>query len=511
MKFSAVDEQSLMKDLWTPEIADNPENFALYVYPWGHKGTPLEQHKGPRGWQREVFQEITRFIATGQFNQANDLPTDVFREAVASGRGPGKSTLFAMLAHWFQSTRLGGTVIVTANTEAQLRSRTMAEFSKWFTLALNSHWFLVETLRVTPQSWFMARVKDQLKIDPGYYYVQAQTWSEEKPDAFAGAHNPRGMMVLFDEAAGIPRPIWTVTQGFFTEPIVDRYWLAFSNPRKNSGPFFDCFHDNKPFWRTRQIDSRTVEGTDAAYLDSVIAQEGGIDTDGARVEVLGQFPQQGDNQFISSTVVREAQQRELVHDPFEPLILGVDPAPRGRTALRFRQGRDARTIPPVILQRTKDTNEIVDAVVAAIQQYNPDAICCDQGNGTGVIDALRARKIKVFAVDFGGASHSSQWAHRGTELWATIRDWLPGAMIDSSPQLYRDLTVREFRQLEHGREGVIILETKKELASRGIPSPDDADALACTFAVRMPRRDRLAVNRGGERGTAEGVEEHYGA
>jgi hypothetical protein len=54
-----------------------------------------------------------------------------------------------------------------------------------------------------------------------------------------------------------------------------------------------------------------------------------------------------------------------------------------------------------------------------------------------------------------------------------------------------------------GREdGKKILETKDDLKARGVESPDDADALACTFEVNPPRKDRSARERSP---VAEGV------
>ena len=54
--YSPKDDEALMQLLWSPEIAYNPLNFVMAVYPWGQKGTPLEHYKGPRGWQREFLQ-----------------------------------------------------------------------------------------------------------------------------------------------------------------------------------------------------------------------------------------------------------------------------------------------------------------------------------------------------------------------------------------------------------------------------------------------------------------------
>jgi hypothetical protein len=39
-----------------------------------------------------------------------------------------------------------------------------------------------------------------------------------------------------------------------------------------------------------------------------------------------------------------------------------------------------------------------------------------------------------------------------------------------------------------------MLESKEQLKSRGFASPDDADALACTFSVKIARKD-LAVSK----------------
>ena len=172
------------------------------------------------------------------------------------------------------STRLGGTIIVTANTESQLRSRTWAELGKWLTLAINGHWFTKTATTIRPADWFDKALKRDLKIDTGYYYAQAQLWSEENPDAFAGIHSSYGVMLVFDEASGIPESIYSVSEGFFTEPTKDRYWLTFSNPRRNTGAFFESFNGKQAFWKNEQIDSRDVEGTDKKLLNDLIEQYG---------------------------------------------------------------------------------------------------------------------------------------------------------------------------------------------------------------------------------------------
>ena len=82
------------------------------------------------------------------------------------------------------------------------------------TLAINGHWFDRTATTVKPTAWFKEAVETEMNIDCGYYYAQAQLWSEEVPDAFAGVHSTNGVMLIFDESSGIPESIYTVSEGF---------------------------------------------------------------------------------------------------------------------------------------------------------------------------------------------------------------------------------------------------------------------------------------------------------
>ena len=197
MKYEPKQEKQLMTELWSMNIKDDPLNFVKFVFPWGQKDTPLEHFEGPRKWQEKILRDITNHI---QRNDSLDLP-EMFRLAVASGRGIGKSALVAWLIIWMLSTRLGATIIVTANTEQQLRSRTWAERGKWLTLSINSHWFMKTATTIKPAGWFQEALERDLKIDTGYYYAQAQLWSEENPDAFAGIHSSYGCLLYTSDAA----------------------------------------------------------------------------------------------------------------------------------------------------------------------------------------------------------------------------------------------------------------------------------------------------------------------
>lgn len=484
----------------------DPLSHIMYCFPWGRKGTLFERFEGPRPWQYLDMQLLGDHIQEMEARYALDLPMDVWQQATSSGRGPGKTAEFAMVAHWFMSTKIGAPVIISANTEAQMRSKTFPELAVWFGASINSHWFEVDSMRITPAAWLQQLVNRPpeaggLGIDPKYWYCAAQTWNADNPSAFAGAHNPYGMCVMFDEASGIPAPIWEVTEGFFTEINPYRFWFAASQMRERQGRFHDLFYDKHHAigWRTQTLSTRGMAGIDQNVIAKQIRRYG-EGSDFVRVEIDGLPPKTEEGQFIPTDVVETAMHNELIlNSKTDKLILGIDPAPRGRTTWQFRQGRNARNCcgPKTDGEWIgKDNVQIADAVLALDAAYKPDAICIDFGMGTGVIDILK-RKLPfpgiLHEVRFGMVGgQSDEFATNGTRLWAYCRDWFEGAMIpkDSGDKgtLSYEATNRQWKWSGGREDTKKLLESKEDLKKRGVDSPDKMDALACTHEVQNPPR-----------------------
>lgn len=470
-----------MSRLWSPQIVNDPEKFVLFAFPWGEQGTPLERYKGPRTWQRQVLRDIKNHIAD---NGDVDM-YKVLRMATASGRGIGKSALVSWLVLWMLTTRIGASVIVSANSEAQLRSITWAEITKWLAMLMNSHWWEISATRITPAKWLAEIVERDLRKGTRYWGAEGRLWSEENPDAYAGLHNSDGVMLIFDEASGIPDKIWDVAQGFFTENTPHRFWCAFSNPRRNQGYFYECFNAKRAFWNIRQIDARTVEDTDKAVYQQII-DEYGEDSPQARIEVYGEFPSTGDEQFIPPRIVDEAFKRPKYKDPQAPIVIGVDPARSGSdsTVIVARQGRDLLEI-----RRYKgdDTMTVVGHVIEAIEDFKPALVVLDEGGlGYGILDRLTEQRYKVRGVNFGWkAKNPIMWGNKRAEIWGAMREWLKTAAVQEDRQLKNDLTGPKTKP---DSTGTIYLESKKDMKSRGLASPDAADALAVTFAFPVASR-----------------------
>ena len=480
-----------MSRLWSPTIKDDPLAFVLLTYPWGEPGTPLEHFKGPRKWQRDVLGTLRDHIKDNQ----GKVDYDTFRKAVASGRGIGKSALVSWLVHWMLSTRIGSTTIVSANSEAQLRSVTWAEITKWLAMALNSHWFEIAATRIMPAKWITELVERDLKKGTRYWAVEGRLWSEENPDAYAGVHNWDGVMLIFDEASGIPDSIWSVSDGFFTENTPHRFHVAFSNPRRNTGYFYETFNSKRSFWRTSNIDAREVEGTDKNLYQRII-DEYGADSYQANVEVYGQFPSEGDDQFIPVNLVDDAMKRPKHKDETAPITIGVDPARFGSdaTVIAVRQGRDLIDIKRL---RGADTMEVVGHVIEAIEEYKPALTVVDEGGlGAGVVDRLKEQRYKVRGVNFGNkAQKQLMYGNKRAEMWGAMRDWLKTASVPNDRFLKSDLIGPKTKP---DSKGTLFLESKKDMKARGLASPDAADAIAVTFAFPVAHREgRVDKKRGG--------------
>jgi len=432
----------------------------MLAFPWGQAGTPLADFSGPRKWQREVLQDLAAHIK----QNSGKVDFDTLREAVSSGRGIGKSALVSWLTIWMLTTRIGSTTIISANSEAQLRSVTWAEITKWLAMSINSHWFEVSATRLMPAKWLTELVERDLKKGTRYWSVEGRLWSTENPDAYAGVHNYDGVMLIFDEASGIDDGIWSVASGFFTENTPNRFWMAFSNPRRNTGYFYETFHSKRDFWNTKVVDARTVEGTDKAVYEQIIA-EYGPDSTQASVEVYGTFPNASDDQFISSLLVDEAMKRTKYKDASAPIVIGVDPARFGAdaTVIAVRQGRD---IVEIKRYRGDDTMTVVGHVIEAIEQYTPALVVIDEGGlGAGVVDRLKEQRYKIKGVNFGNkAKNPIMYGNMRAQMWGEMKAWLKSASIPTDRFLKSDLISP---MIKPDSRGTIFLESKKDMKARG--------------------------------------------
>lgn len=483
-------ELELIRDI--AGFHNDPLGFVRYAFPWGER--ELTGVKGPRQWQAEAL------VLIGQKIKSGATLSEAIQIATASGHGIGKSALVAMVMLWAMATREDTRGVVTANTEKQLTTKTWPELAKWHRMCIVRHWF-----EFTATALYSSQPTHEKT-----WRIDAIAWSLNNTEAFAGLHNKgKRILVVFDEASAVGDLIWEVTEGALTDSDTEIIWLAFGNPTRNTGRFRECFGRLKHRWTPRQIDSRDVEGTNLAQIAKWI-EDYGEDSDFVRVRVLGVFPRAGSNQLIPGDLVEAAQQREAVVDKGAPLVLGVDLARFGddQSVIRFRRGRDARTLEP-IKWRNRDTHFSANKVAEIIKLVKPDAVFIDGGGvGAGVIDNLNAWGFRVREVNFGGSANASQeYVNKRAEMWGDMLKWLPTGAIDSDTELRDDLIGPEYG---YDKDMRMILEKKEDMKKRGLASPDDGDALALTFAEPVARLDLAAALHKGRNTVADTSAWDYG-
>lgn len=463
---SAEAQITLAKDI--AEYTDDPAGFMDYVYRWGKQA--LKDSKGPRVWQGEILEYM------GQHFKDDATRFTPCQIAVASGHGIGKSALVAMILDWAMSTCEDCKVIVTANTDTQLGTKTWPEVSKWFRLSLNSHWWDISATSI--------KIKDPKHA--AIWRTDRIPWSENNTEAFAGLHNQgKRIVLIFDEASAIADRIWEVAEGALTDTETEIIWLAFGNPTQNTGRFRECFGRFAHRWKRFQIDSRSVEGTNKEQIQKWI-DDYGEDSDFVRVRVRGEFPRAGSSQFIPSDVVAMCRKYRAEGYKSLPKVLSVDVARFGddQTVIGTRQGRLARIL---VKLRGQDTVQVAERVIRFIDDEKPDATVIDgDGIGAGVIDQLQHRGYGKRLFEFhGGAipNDTSSYFNKRAEVWGLMCEALKAGMeIPDDPELEVDLTAPQYG---FSAKQQIQLEKKDDMKKRGLSSPDCGDMLAMTFAVKV--------------------------
>lgn len=470
---------------WLAEVSNDPLAYVMGAFTWGEG--ELKHYDGPDEWQIDVLNGIRDGVLTVEEAiaraRAEGIESEAapIREATTSGHGIGKSALVAWIILWAQDTMVDTKGVVTANTENQLKTKTWAEVAKWHRLAISADLF-----KMTATARF--------SIDPKHektWRIDMVPWSEKNTEAFAGMHNHgKRILIIFDEASAIPDVIWEVTEGAMTDKDTQIIWAVFGNPTKNTGRFRECFKGGRfaHRWRSRAVNSMDVKISNKSQLQSWI-DDYGWDHDFTRVRVRGEFPRTDATSFISRDDVIEAMKREPEGQEYMPLLLGVDVARYGpdSSVICPRRGRDAKSIPWTKKQGL-NTVQLTRLVFELAMRYNAAAVLVDVGGvGGGVFDQLQLTGIQVYAVDFGSGPDEGEGdekcLNKRAQIWQRKRDWIKkGGCIphdESESGLADQLTAPTYT---YARETKLQLESKKDIRKRLGFSPDDADALAITFA-----------------------------
>lgn len=458
-------------------FSSDPLGFVQFIFPWGMG--ELRGEVGPDEWQRDALRAIGEGLS----------PDRAVQLAVASGNDTGKSAFLAWVIYWAMSTETDCRGVVTANTEAQLRTKTWPELAKWHRMALNKHWF-----KVTATSMFSTA-----KMREKNWRVDAIPWTERNSEGFAGLHNKgKRVFVAMDEGSSIPDLIWEFSEPAMMDEKTERLWIVAGNPTRNIGRFKECFGKLRHRWITFQLDSRKCRMANKEKIQEWI-DDYGIDSDYVKVHVRGMFPSASSLQFISLEDLDKAYGKNLRPNEYEfaPKILTLDNAWTGvdEGVIGMRQGLAYKILRT--FQYNDNDIEVAKMLAECEDAEKADIVNVDGGFGTGVVSCGKTWGRKWQIVWFSEKSSEEGCLNLRAQMWKGIKTWLKeGGALPEDQVLYQELSNM---QLVGRTDGILQMESKKDMKKRGLPSPGRADALALTFACPVSanlRKDNSAVIAG---------------
>lgn len=452
------------------------------------------------------------------------------RVAWKSGRRVGKSYLVAGLALWFYCSWEYARVIMTSTTARQVDSILWRAVS----MLRATSGRCVACRRIDPKGITIPRPCDHSAIVDGDIGQLARTglkstddlyreiwgFTAKESEAVQGLAGPN-MMVIADEASGIPEPIFEAFDG---NAAGGMKMILTGNPTKTSGRFFDAF--NKAALDTTKRDAIGWFGltTSSEQSPNVItgrkeiealatrewirerAHEWGIDSPLYRIHVLGQFATNEDGRIFSVDRIRAAEERHEGASEAGRLFIGIDPA--GATGMGdescFTARRGVREIPTSedgagkMVKLGLDTDGHLAVLVTLLARLatprEVPVVVMDRSGKIGselygtllayVHDQEREKGRAPFEVV---GVNSSAKATRQPFVYDTTRDELAasleqafrdGAAILEDTKCSAELHVLEWKQ---GANGRLKVTPKDEIRKKLSRSPDRYDSLALAF------------------------------
>src|SRR3990167_9561178 len=290
------------------------------------------------------------------------------RVAVKSCHDTGKTWMAAKLALWFCSSFEGAKVITTAPTWNQVKRLLWSEINAGHqnsSIPLGGK--MLETECKIEPDWFAVGFSTN-KSGPG-----AGTRGQGSNSTFQGFHS-KDLLIIFDEATGIHKNIWTQSEGMLTSAGVK--FLAIGNPTTKASEFYKCFQD--PAFKKVHLSCFDSPNLIASKITNILELQNEINrlrvmNDRERLEaiqkyptpipylittqwvvsmafkwgithplfvskVLGEFPEEDDHILMPLGLVEDAQRKQLdpnLQTPVGPIVIGIDVARYGGDATVF--------------------------------------------------------------------------------------------------------------------------------------------------------------------------------
>lgn len=419
------------------------------------------------------------------------------RTAVRSCHGVGKSYTAGQTILWFLYSFVPSIVLSTAPTWRQVEKLVWKEVRASYRRAK------------IPLGGNLLPKRPEIQIIQDEWYAIGLSTNE--PDRFQGFHE-RNILVVVDEAAGVPEDIFEAVEGVLTSE--NARLLLLGNPTALSGTFYNAFRSvgwnaisisafDTPNFAAFGITEEDIAS--GAWENKIVGplpnpklitpawvadkyQRWGPGSPAYDARVRGQFPAQGDDTLIPLAWIEAAMERWEDAEEGEPVEIGVDVATFGSDKTVFAPRRGHKVLPLIVYSK-QDTMETAGQIVMAQRETKATSIKIDViGVGTGVYDRTKELKLPVVAINVAESPRDPErFPNLRSELWWNLRELLdPNPKLNPNPialppddELLADLSGIKYKIDSRGR---IVVESKDDMKKRLGRSPDRGDAVVLAFA-----------------------------
>ena len=401
------------------------------------------------------------------------------RLAMKACKGPGKTAVIAWIAWHFLATRPDPKIAATSITNDNLADNLWAEMSKWQQRSayLRQHFAWTKErifYKARPQTWFMT----------------SRTWNRssdktQQGNTLAGLHADN-IMFLLDESGGIPEAVMATAEAALSS-CKEGHIVQAGNPTHLEGPLYAACTRERRLWHVTEISAGPDDPRRSSRVKVEWAREQiekyGRDNPWVKVNVFGEFPPQSLNSLIGPDECLAATKRSYPDAELRraPKILGVDVARFGDDASVIFPRWGLRAEKPLKF-RNFDGLQGAGAVGRKFTDWGAHAIFVDDTGGWGAswIDQLRVLHYEPIPIGFASSPGDRRYENKRTEMYFKAVEWIKsgGALPPGCDELIAALS-----QTTYGFRGDrLLLEPKEQVKQRLGFSPDEADALALTFA-----------------------------
>lgn len=455
------------------------------------------------GQQRQYFEDLGRLIRAKYVQAKGDKLSPELAEyakkiglSIMAGKGVGKDFTAALTILFWMDVFPDCRIPCTANNAQQLQNVLWAEIASVMAKAKKpegqSETILENRFQWQSQKIYHKQHKEKWFAE-ALAYPQHGT-KEQQERTLTGRHS-RFLLAVVDEAAGVPDAVYSPLETTLTG-VLNLILLIF-NPTQNVGFAIESQTTYKDQWACSQWSQEDCPELIPKELIRQKEEKYGRDSNTFRVSVLGLPPHAGTGAFMPMGWIIDAMGRENTDDDDHPVILGVDVGGGGdKSVICVRQGG---TVIRFVRNNSKNTMEVVDWVAENMTHFDAAVAFIDiVGLGRGVYDRLRQMGYMVRPADARGKPSSEQYFNNRSEWYMRMRGYFESGII-SIPKDERDL-FDQLNAIDYKPEEKNRIMSKDGIRKRlGGDSPDEADALALSFAGR----DAIYMKNRGNQGAVD--------